>query len=253
MVEGMGPCDWTLTRGPRARDARRVRSYLMADLTSLLGQPVQSSPANGKNYEVQVKDREWANRLRVAETFNEQMPSTWDDAFLASMPAKTAPRVSLAVSTDLKQWNYRYMFEKKGERSLVLDTRLNTMADVLQQAFGLTADWEDPTIPSQESIYTMGRICLRVDPARSEGDKAPATKLTPNDLMLETSRMIGNGQRVALSLDPKCRVRYAWTDESASMTSVVGLFPGMIVGLKGRNGSGGRFIAEELLMVGTLD
>ena len=88
-----------------------------------------------------------------------------------------------------------------------------------------------------------------MNPVKGEADSAPATKLTPTDLMLETSRMVGNGQRVALSLDPKCRVRYAWTDESASMASVVGLFPGMIVGLKGRNGSGARFIAEELLMV----
>lgn len=222
--------------------------YFMADLTSLLGKPVGSSPAKGLNHEVQVKDHEWAGRLRVAESFNEHMPSTWDDAFLAAMPAKTAPRVSLAVSTDLKQWNYRYMFEKKGERSLVLDTRLNTMAEVLQQAFGLSTEWEDPTIPNQESIYTMGRICLRVNPAKEGAADAPA-KLTPSELMLETSRMVGNGQRVALTLDPKCRVRYVWTDESASMTSVVGLFPGMVVGLKGRNGSGGRFIAEELLMV----
>ena len=223
--------------------------YFMADLTSLLGGPVGSSSAKGPNHEVHVKDHEWAGRLRVAESFNEHMPSTWDDAFLAAMPTKTAPRVSLAVSTDLKLWNYRYMFEKKGERSLVLDTRLNTMAEVLHQAFGLATEWEDPTIPSQESIYTMGRICLRVNPAKGEADSATATKLTPTDLMLETSRMVGNGQRVALSLDPKCRVRYAWTDESASMASVVGLFPGMIVGLKGRNGSGARFIAEELLMV----
>ncbi|WFD19422.1 DNA-directed DNA polymerase alpha subunit pol12 [Malassezia caprae] len=219
----------------------------MADLTSLLGEPVGSSPAKATNHEVHVKDHEWAGRLRVAESFNEHIPSTWDDAFLASMPTKAAPRVSLAVSTDLKQWNYRYMFEKKGERSLVLDTRLNTMAEVLQQAFGLATDWEDPTIPNQESIYTIGRICQRVSTAKDEAAKAPA-KLTTSELMLETSRMVGNGQRVALSLDPKCRVRYAWTDESASMTSVVGLFPGMIVGLKGRNGSGGRFIAEEILM-----
>ena len=51
--------------------------YFMADLTSLLGGPVGSSSAKGPNHEVHVKDYEWAGRLRVAESFNEHMPSTW--------------------------------------------------------------------------------------------------------------------------------------------------------------------------------
>lgn len=216
----------------------------MADLTRLLGGPAgRGGIANGADDLAPQNDQARAQQWHIVESHNGHMPSTWDGA----MPSRTAPCVSLAVSTDLKQWNYRYMFEKKGERSLVLDSRLNAMADVLQQAFGLTSEWEDPTIPSQESIYTVGRICMRVDAAKS--DAAAPTKLTPTDLMLETSRMVGNGQRVPLSLDPKCRVRYAWTDENAAMSSVVGLFPGMIVGLKGRNGSGGRFVAEELWMV----
>lgn len=214
----------------------------MDHLQQLLGP--RGAPATPRRDDAVPDDGDWATRLVVAESYQPEQASTWDTA-----PTPTAPRVTLAVSTDLKQWNYRYMFEKKGERSLELDTRLSDMGDVLRQAFGLTTDWDDPSIPNQASIYTVGRICARVDPGDTDADAPASTRLTPTNLMLETSRMVGNGQRVPLVLDAKCVVRYAWADETAPTSSVVGLFPGMIVGLRGRNGSGHRFVAEELLMV----
>ena len=265
-ARGIGPTVAAcVVRGGRrtwkTRRAARRGAFLLDDrmdhLSQLLGQrPGAAAETEQLNHEVTTDTSVWAAGLHVGESYNGAKPSAWDDTYLASMPAKAAPRVSLAVSTDLKQWNYRYMFEKKGERSLELDSRLNEMADVLQQAFGLSQEWEDPSIPNQASIFTVGRICTRLDPVPSAAkateaapQDVPSQKLTATNLVLETSRMVGNGQRVSLALDPKCMVRYAWSDEATQASSLGGLFPGMIVGLKGRNGSGNKFVAEELLMV----
>lgn len=84
----------------------------MADLSSLLG--AQRAPDAARSHEVKPEDGSWKESLHVGESYQGEKPSTWD----ADAPRLAAPRVSLAVSTDLKQWNYRYMFEKKGERSL---------------------------------------------------------------------------------------------------------------------------------------
>lgn len=233
---------------PRNYATRDAFLLYMADLTSLLG--AQRGTDDASSHEIHADDGKWAASLRVAESYNAEKPSTWD----AEPNPLAAPRVSLAVSTDLKQWNYRYMFEKKGERSLgtwyayaELDNRLDDMGEVIRQSFALPTELEDPSIPSQDSIYSVGRICARIDPQSKQA--GASDRLTQADLMLETSRMVGNGQRVPLALDPSCQVRYAWADSAAQSASVVGLFPGMIVGVKGRNGSGNRFVAEELLMV----
>jgi len=221
----------------------------MADLVSLLG-PRTAAPSDG--HEVVASDGRWEASLQVTEAYNEHWPSTWTDEYLETMPPRTAPRVSLAVSTDLRKWNYRYMFEKKGERSLELDNRLDDMGEVIRHAFHLTDELEDPSVPTQESIYTIGRICARVEPPHGGASSSSASeKLSQAALTLETSRMVGNGQRVPLSVDPRCKVRYAWNEEATQSASIVGLFPGMIIGLKGRNGSGSKFVAEELLMVRT--
>lgn len=123
------------------------------------------------------------------------------------------------------------------------------MGEVIRQSFGIPGELEDVSIPSQESIYSVGRICARVTPEVTAGPDHGSKRLTQPELMLESSRMLGNGQRVPLALDPACTVRYAWADEATQAASVVGLFPGMIVGVKGRNGSGNKFVAEQLLLV----
>ena len=210
----------------------------MADLSQLLG---TRNAAAADTQMTDVSLRDVTSHMRVAEALNDEVPSAWSEEYIEGMPRRVSPRAALAVGTDLKQWNYRYMFEKKGERSLELDNRLDEIAQVIAHAFSID-ELSDPSIPSQETIYTVGRICARVDPG------VPQAHLAPPTLMLESSRMIGNGQRVALALDTECRVRYAWSDEAAAASSTVGLFPGMIVGLRGRNGSGGRFVADELLM-----
>ncbi|WFD41803.1 DNA-directed DNA polymerase alpha subunit pol12 [Malassezia psittaci] len=221
----------------------------MADLSSLLGAQQNTKASN--DHEISASNDEWARTLHILESYNGEMRSTWENE-----PSRlNAPRVSLAVSTDLKQWNYRYMFEKKGERSLgswksnaELDNRLDDMGEVLRQSFGIDTELEDPSIASQESIYCVGRICMRLDPESKNGSSSTNTRLNPSNLMIETSRMVGNGKRVILALDPSCRARFAFTDDTAQIASVVGLFPGMIVGARGRNGGGNRFVVEELLI-----
>ena len=223
----------------------------MAHLASLLGglRPGARDAEQGGADLRDAGDELWVSRMRVAETYNDRATSAWTDAFVDAMPSRSKPRVSLAVGTDLNQWKYRYMFEKKGERSLELDNRLDEMGEVIRQAFNLPGELEDPSVSSQSSIYSVGRICERLDHAVGEDTSAQrggAGRLSQATLTLETSRMVGNGQRVPLTIDPSCRVRYAWRDDASA--NIVGLFPGMIVGVKGRNGSGNRFVAEELLM-----
>lgn len=97
---------------PRNYATRDAFLLYMADLTSLLG--ARRGTDDASSHEIHADNDQWAESLRVAESYNAEKPSTWD----AEPNPLAAPRVSLAVSTDLKQWNYRYMFEKKGERSL---------------------------------------------------------------------------------------------------------------------------------------
>ncbi|CAD6901167.1 unnamed protein product [Tilletia controversa] len=73
-------------------------------------------------------------------------------------------------------------------------------------------------------------------------------RLTPQGIFLESSRVLGGGSRTRLVLSPTCTVRGA----PVGAANPVGLFPGMIVGCKGRNVGGDAFRVEELLLVPSL-
>lgn len=88
--------------------------------------------------------------------------------------------------------------------------------------------------PFQEDILVVGRICPESD----------TTKLTPLTTWFESSRILGNGQRVLLAFNDDMKVRGAPVGSGG-----VGFFPGCLVGLKGRNGSGTKFVVSEVLMV----
>ncbi|PWN52255.1 DNA polymerase alpha, subunit B [Violaceomyces palustris] len=201
----------------------------------------------------------------------------------SSSKAKQPSRVALAVGTDPKAWNYRYMFEKKGERSQVLDDRIDHFAALIRDVYnlqGTSADeieFGDPSMPSQEPIYVVGRICPNMLPRNSANaakikaektssamtvkledgseqskeslaidDPSGLPKLAETGVMLESSRMMGSGNRIPIFLQKGCKVRYGPNDPGSSPT--VGLFPGMIVCMKGMNGGGERFGVEEILM-----
>lgn len=62
--------------------------------------------------------------------------------------------------------------------------------------------------------------------------------------MLESSRMMGSGARIPLKFDPAVKVR-----GGPQGVGGVGLFPGAIVALNGKNGGGGWFLVDEVLAV----
>jgi hypothetical protein len=62
--------------------------------------------------------------------------------------------------------------------------------------------------------------------------------------MLESSRTMGSGARVSLRFEPEVKIR-----GSVKGMGGIGLFPGAIVALRGKNGGGGWFLVTEILAV----
>ena len=83
----------------------------------------------------------------------------------------------------------------------------------------------------------MGRITL-------DADSQANSRLTETAMSLESSRMLASGARVPLRFDQSLKIRGGSTGVGS-----IGLFPGAIVALKGRNGGGGWFLVTEILSV----
>ncbi|KAN0063381.1 DNA-directed DNA polymerase alpha subunit pol12 [Thecaphora frezii] len=227
-------------------------------------------------------DAAGARSCRILESVNPEHPLDGAGCQLAAARSavsgskRALARVTIAVATDPRAWNYRYMFEKKGERAQVLDDRIDQFAAVMRDAYQLDAETElgDPSMPSQEPIYVVGRICPALPAPGSAvakrrsarptattatiGDEEQAglddamglPKMAETGIVLEASRMMGSGNRVPLFLQKGCRVRYGSNDggSGGGAATTVGLFPGQIVMLKGLNGGGQRFGVQEILM-----
>ena len=82
----------------------------------------------------------------------------------------------------------------------------------------------------------VGRICCDIE--------ASSSKLTEDNIVIESSRMMGSGSRVPLRFSPAVNLR----GMPQGMTGA-GFFPGAIVALKGRNGGGNAFVVSEILGV----
>ncbi|CAE6448433.1 hypothetical protein ACGC1H_005537 [Rhizoctonia solani] len=130
-------------------------------------------------------------------------------------------------------YNYRYMHEKIHDRAASLDDQIDEMADLVRKHYQLQ-ELGDPSAVTQDEVVIVGRIV-------SDGD----TKLGEGAIFLESSRMMGTGVRTALEFDADIKIRCASTRGTGS--TGIGLFPGMIVALKGRNGSGDSFVVSEFL------
>jgi len=63
-------------------------------------------------------------------------------------------------------------------------------------------------------------------------------------MSLESSRMLASGARVPLRFDQSLKIR-----GGPGGVGSIGLFPGAIVALRGRNGGGGWFLVTEILSV----
>ena len=93
----------------------------------------------------------------------------------------------------------------------------------------------------QDSITVVGRICLDSESSSQN------VKMNEASLILESSRMMGSGARIPLKFDAVVKVR-----GGSNGVGGMGLFPGAIVALRGKNGGGGWFLVEEILAVGSL-
>lgn len=205
----------------------------------------------------------------ILESLNEHIPLTGSGSQLAPpVPLgskKPSSRVSLAMATDPKAWNYRYMFEKKRERSQVLDDRIDDYAALLRTAYAIddADEFGDPSLPSQEPIQVVGRICpllpapessaghaLKAKAAaksRSQDDAFGLPKLAETGVVLESSRMMGSGNRTPLVFNKGCVVRHTPQDPgTAGAATTLSLFPGQIVLCRGVNAGADKFAVSEI-------
>ncbi|KAJ8690639.1 DNA-directed DNA polymerase alpha subunit pol12 [Pleurotus ostreatus] len=133
--------------------------------------------------------------------------------------------------------SYRYMYEKIYERSEVLDNRIDEFAELVREHYHID-ELGDPCTFTNEPIYVVGRIVPQVEGSSADG----SGKLADASLALESSRMMGSGQRVPLRFEPTVKMR-----GGPEGVSKCGFFPGMIAALKGRNGGGGWFAVDEAI------
>jgi DNA polymerase alpha subunit B len=98
----------------------------------------------------------------------------------------------------------------------------------------------------------LGRLCPSLPRAvagveedfESDGRGYPA--LSRENIVLESSRLVGAGSRTPLVFPERTTVR---TPEGRVAFERAGLFPGMVVGLLGKNGGAGKFVVDEVLLV----
>ncbi|TFK48691.1 DNA polymerase alpha, subunit B [Heliocybe sulcata] len=129
----------------------------------------------------------------------------------------------------VKKRAYRYMYEKISERSEVLDDRIDEFAELVRAHYSIP-EFGDPASSTDEDTTVVGRIVPDIESA--------APKLTDASVALESSKLMGSGARVPLRFDASLKLTGA---------GAVGLFPGAIVALKGKNGGGGYFLVNEIL------
>lgn len=242
--------------GAGARDA----DIHMSDIDSPL-RPAPSSASTSKHAP-----------YSILESLNEHIELSGSGSQLAPpQPAgakKPTSRVSLAMATDPKAWNYRYMFEKKGERSQVLDDRIDDYAAIFRTAYSVdeSEEFGDPSLPSQESIWVVGRICPSLPAPESSAGQALRAKassrakngeddnqafglpkLAETGVVLESSRMMGSGNRTPLVFNKGCVVKHTPQDVGTwGAATTLSLFPGQIVMCRGINAGADKFSVSEI-------
>ncbi|KAK4704750.1 DNA polymerase alpha subunit B, partial [Phenoliferia sp. Uapishka_3] len=198
------------------------------------------------------------NPFTLQETLNGHIPLPTSE-----QSRGTAMRTKLFSTTNPADYNYRYMYEKMMERSegelrsctedivfakeliniapcsrqTALDKMIDEAAETLRQHYGID-EYGDPSVQSQEDIIAVGRLCPETE----------SVKMTETSTWLESSRVLGSGQRVMLKFEHDMKVRGA-PNGSGGM----GMFPGCLVGVKGRNGGGKLFSVSEVLMLPPID
>ncbi|KAJ2853302.1 DNA-directed DNA polymerase alpha subunit pol12 [Coemansia erecta] len=119
----------------------------------------------------------------------------------------------------------RYMFEKMGTRTEIINKRIERMAIDTKVEYSIEA-LANPTYPHQDSVTAVGRI---VNVNLDEGGTG-SIPISSDTLFLETSRRLGNGRRIPLDV---------------RATPSFSLFPGQIVAVEGKNLKGSEFSATQ--------
>lgn len=216
-------------------------------------------------------------QFSIVESLNEHHALTGSGSQLGVVSSsKKSSRVALATATNVKAWNYRYMYEKKGERSQVLDERIDEFASMLRSAYAIdeSEEFGDPSLASQEAIWVVGRICAALPaPQSSAGEamrakakaKAAASgktngdvdgtlafglpKLAETGVVLESSRMMGSGNRTPLVFDKGCIVKHTPQDAgTGGAATTLSLFPGQMVLCRGINAGADKFSVSEICL-----
>ncbi|KAG8737123.1 DNA-directed DNA polymerase alpha subunit pol12 [Ceratobasidium sp. 428] len=153
---------------------------------------------------------------------------------LSNHPKVSSGRpVNFSPPQNADSYKYRYMHEKIHERASILDEQIDNVAEMVKQHYKLD-ELGDPSTVTLDDVVVVGRIV-------NDGD----TKLGETSTLIESSRMMGMGARVPLAFDADLKIRCA--SRRGTGSTGIGLFPGMIVALKGRNGSGDSFVVSEIL------
>ncbi|GAA5908020.1 hypothetical protein JCM6882_000201 [Rhodosporidiobolus microsporus] len=200
--------------------------------SSPAGFPSPATPASPSAPAIPFASR--SDPLAIQETLNAHLPLPTSAQISAG---GDKARVMLAAATNPKDYEYRIGYERSMERSEVLDKIIDEAAEVFREYYSIE-EFGDPSMQSQEDILVLGRLCPETD----------ASKLSETSTWLESSRTLGSGARVLLKFEKDMKVRGAPAGGGG-----VGMFPGCIVGLKGRNGGGKLFAVKEVLMMPPLD
>ncbi|KAI0785210.1 DNA polymerase alpha/epsilon subunit B-domain-containing protein [Abortiporus biennis] len=141
-------------------------------------------------------------------------------------------------SSSQKERGYRYMYEKLSERSELLDDQIEDIADIIKDHYGVM-DFGDPGLATEEEVVVVGRITLDGDSSSSG-----SVKINEASIALESSRSMGSGVRVQVKFNHDFKIT-----QCRRGPPTVGIFPGAIVALKGKNGGGGWFAVSEVLTI----
>ena len=218
MLDGMT----SATPGPKSNASKRKAGNFATPAAKSVKNGVNSSPSDFKTPAVPkdaqgtlFEDRQ--NAGQVVESLNSHLAAA---SMLSEPPAEA--RVKLKANTELQKFAYKGMAMKLSESSEILDDRIDTFTDLVQEHHQLPdSAFGNPAAQSTAEIVAVGRIAC----------DQPNGKLNAASLVLETSRRMGAGMRVPLRLDG---VSYDF-------------FPGRIVALRGTNVSGEYFAVTQVL------
>lgn len=216
----------------KVRDGPKRKPVM--DFSSSPGVALPSTPQLKRRKPAPASEPDSSPSKDLPSSPSQNGPSAASNVVLESLNhtvdvAEFAPDVQLLANFDADKFKFRTMAMKLLESADVLDEQIDSVS---QQLLQLLKDQDvqlgNPCMSSQFDIVCCGRIV----PDSPYYDSMIQQSLNDKSLYLETSRLGGIGQRIPLDL---------------SKLQEYSLFPGQIVGFKGRNPTGRTFVVHEIL------